>query len=96
LGVDVGHIINHEPIFKTDNEGIRHKTDMTIEVTTGMMIVAPAWKLEELLNDKYLSDERKRGDDKWVAEKTNQYTNAGLHQCGVGPTQRIDRLRQRF
>lgn len=69
LGVDWSHIVNHDPVVKKDKKGNLEKTDMWVEVTTGMMCVTPAWYLEELLNDPDLKHQRQVAEKKWESEQ---------------------------
>jgi hypothetical protein len=66
LGIDWAHIIAHEPVVNKDARGKWHKTGQFVEVTTGMMCVAPAWHLEALLNDPHLKSLREQQENKWA------------------------------
>lgn len=70
LGVDWGHIINHEPVLKPGKSGALEKTDMVAEVTTGMMCVTPAWYLGELLKEPHLMEEREKIEKQWEKDET--------------------------
>src|SRR5205823_4279853 len=48
LGIDCGHVRNKEPIL--DANGNPHPFGWHVETNTGMAIVIPAWRLEDLLN----------------------------------------------
>jgi hypothetical protein len=70
LGIDWGHV----PIFEKVKERDR-QTDTpegyAVQSNSGQMAVAPAWKLQEILNDPRFVNARKDEDAKIAANKPN-------------------------
>ena len=62
IGVEWAHLLNHIDVL--DKHGA--KTGMHVAATTGMACVAPSWKLQELLDESSLADERRSIEDSWL------------------------------
>jgi hypothetical protein len=61
LGIDWGHLVTYEDVYKKDENGNpTKKTEYKAQTTTGMMCVSPAWHLLDLLNDPALVADRDR------------------------------------
>jgi hypothetical protein len=59
LGIDCGHVPDYTPVLEWDEEEQRLKeTGHQVEVNTGMAIVIPAYKLQELLDCDELVGQR--------------------------------------
>ena len=68
LGIDWGHNADFKPVLESDK-----RTPLSerwwVEQNSGIMNVAPAWKLTELLDDPELVDERRELEKAWVADR---------------------------
>jgi hypothetical protein len=67
MGIDWGHDPDYKPVLEADRE-TRVSGDWVVEQNSGIMHVAPAWKLAELLQDEDLVDMRAEQEREWVKE----------------------------
>jgi len=59
LGIDCAHVVDYDPVLRFNpNTGKREETGDEIEFNTGMAIVIPAYKLQELLDCDELRAQR--------------------------------------
>jgi hypothetical protein len=77
LGVELGYIFDWTPVCNAAGEPINKFSPdaQQVQVNSGMMIVVPAWKLTELLNEDSILEKRKKIEDQvkaveQVAKKT--------------------------
>jgi hypothetical protein len=66
LGIDWGHNKDFKPVLESDKETPLPER-WWVEQNSGIMNVAPAWKLTELLDEPELVDMRRRLENDWVA-----------------------------
>ena len=67
LGVNWGHIRNYEQVLKDHDDPLEHKLvpvnkEWKVPSNTGQAQVVPAWKLQELLDQKELTMQRRQAD----------------------------------
>jgi len=67
LGIDCGHVLNYDEVL--DATGKAHQYGWKVASNTGMAIVIPAWRLEDLLDTEELIMQRKQKDKKYQEEK---------------------------
>lgn len=58
LGVDCGHLFEEHQIKRYDRNGDPDR-NLYVKTNTGVAVVAPAWKLVDLLNCQRLVEHRK-------------------------------------
>jgi len=67
LGIDCGHIRYFDDVL--DASGKPHLLGWKVESNTGMAIVIPAWRLDDLLNVEELALQRKQKDEEYKKKK---------------------------
>jgi hypothetical protein len=90
LGIDCGHI--PRPNKVVDASGAAHPEGWTVESNTGIAVVVPAWRLNDLLNDKDLALKREQIDkqrrNEVLAEVTVQVAGTGISRVLLRPARR--------
>jgi hypothetical protein len=76
LGVDCGHVLNYEDVL--DAGGKAHPYGWKVATNTGMAIVIPAWRLNDLLNIEELVMQRKQKDERYRQEKEAEQQNSSV------------------
>ena len=67
MGIDWGHDADYKPVVEPD-KATRVPEGWLVEQNSGIMHVAPAWKLTELLQDEDLVNMRREEEQEWVKE----------------------------
>jgi O6-methylguanine-DNA--protein-cysteine methyltransferase len=67
LGIDCGHVKQYRTVVDRMNNP--HPQGWKVESNTGIAIVIPAWRLEELLNKPELVMQRKMKEHQHLDEK---------------------------
>lgn len=66
LGIDTGHKLASEPVQSYDKKG--PVGDLYVKLNTGIAVVAPVWKIDELLRGSDLNDQRQDEPDRSAEE----------------------------
>lgn len=74
LGIDCGHVTKYQKIVDRMNNP--HPQGWKVESNTGMAMVIPAWRLEDLLNKPELIIQRKQKDHEYLEEQEAEETVA--------------------
>ncbi|MFF0267894.1 trypsin-like peptidase domain-containing protein [Kribbella sp. NPDC004536] len=76
IGIDWGHDADYRPVLEPDRV-TRVPGRWVVEQNSGIMHVAPAWKLAEFLQDEDLVNMRREQEQEWVDQQANHSDSAG-------------------
>jgi hypothetical protein len=76
LGIDCGHVLDYHDVL--NKGGKPHGLEWKVASNTGMAIVIPAWRLEQLLNIPEFVMERQRKNSQYQEEQEAEEQKSGV------------------